>query len=278
MRTLFVFIYKNNFFFLFLLLQVFCFYLLVQNNKYHRANYINSANNVSGSIYETRSNISEYFKLKETNEQLMKENSQLRSLLPSALRKISQHTFAIEDTIFNQQFKFIAAKVVNNSINRKTNYLTLNKGSAHGIKPDMGVITSMGVVGIVTQVSENFSTVMSLLHKNSKVSAKLNKDGTFGSLIWEDGDSYREATLKDIPTHVALANGDLISTSAFSLTFPENIPIGEVQSFEKKSGDYFYTVKVNLSTHFKKVHHVYVINSLLKQEQKQLEESIKDDQ
>jgi rod shape-determining protein MreC len=160
--------------------------------------------------------------------------------------------------------------VVNNSTNRRNNFITLDKGSKQGVQINMAVITSTGVVGQVKDVSENFCTVMSMLHSRTTISSKLKKDGSYGPLTW-DGKDYSNATLSDIPTHVRLTKGDTIVTSAYSLTFPENIMIGTVESYERESGKYFYTVKVKLSTDFKKLTYVYIVNNMFKEEQEALE-------
>lgn len=276
MRSLILFIWKYYFFFLFLILEAFSVYFLVKNNSFHRTSFISSANHVSGSVLQTYSNINEYFHLKEANDQLAKENALFHSMeLPSFIQSIG-NTYTINDSIYQQQYEYTSAKVVNNSTNRRSNYLTLNKGSEQGIKPDMAVITSSGVVGIVKDVSDNFCSVMSLLHKDAKISSKIKHDGSFGPLSWT-GEDYRYAVLTDIPTHVRLAKGDTIITSAYSVTFPEGIPVGTVESFERKSGEYFYTVKVKLSTDFKKLNYVYVITNNLKEEQEKLERMSQND-
>ncbi len=270
MRNLILFVWKNYFFFLFLLLESLCVYLLVKNNYYQRASFVNSSNQLSAGVLKTSSNIEEYFYLKKENENLTKENAELRSRLLESYSVIQRDTTSVNDTILRQKYSFTSAKVVNNSTNQQDNYLTLEKGTASGIEKDMAVITSTGVVGQVKEVSENFCTVMSLLHSKTSISAKIKKDGSYGPLVWE-GVDYRYATLKDIPTHVRLAKGDTIVTSAYSVTFPENILIGKVESFERKAGEYFYTVKVRLLTDFKKLTHVYVVINMQKNEQSELE-------
>lgn len=270
MRNLIVFIWKHYFFFSFLLLETFCIYLLVQNNYFQRATFINSSNLVAANILETSTNIKHYFNLKTENERLVKENAELRSHSFISFSKLVNDQYTVNDTTFRQKYSYTSAKVVNNSTNRRNNFITLDKGSKHGIKNNMAVITSTGVVGQVKDVSENFCTVMSLLHSKTTISSKIKKDGSYGPLIW-GGENFSHATLNDIPTHVRLMKGDTIVTSAYSLTFPENIMIGTVESHERESGKYFYTVNVKLSTDFKKLTHVYIVNNMLKEEQEALE-------
>jgi len=271
MRNLVIFIWKHNFFFLFLIIETICMYLVVQNNYYQRASFINSSNTVSTSVLQTSAAIEEYFYLKSENENLAKENAELRSQLLASQFISSNKYDSVHKPALRQKYIYTEAKVVNNSTSRRNNFLTLNKGTSNGIKENMAVITSTGVVGQVQEVSENFCTVMSLLHSKTTISAKIKKDGSYGPLVW-NGEGFDYATLNDIPTHVKLAAGDSIVTSPYSLTFPENIMIGTVESFQREAGKYFYTVKVKLSTDFKKLTHVYVVTNIFKEEQNALEE------
>ena len=277
MRNLFLFVWKNYFTFLFLLLEILAFYLVVRGNSFQKANFINSANGVSASILGASNNVKDYLYLRNENEKLAFENAQLRSHSLISFSKLVDEQFYINDTIYNQKYTYTSCKVVNNSTNRRNNYLTLNKGEKHGIKRDMAVITSSGVVGLVKEVSENFSTVMSLLHSKVSISSKIKKNNFFGPLTW-DGENLNYAILSDIPSHISIEKGDTIVTSAYSLSFPENIMVGTVDSFEKKTGAYFYIIKVKLSTEFNKISHVYVVNNIQKTEQEELEAKSKIDE
>ncbi len=278
MRNLVTFIWKHSFFALFLILESVCMYLVVQNNNFQRASFINSSNQVSASVLTTSKNIEDYFLLKDENEKLATENAQLRAHLKESISAIvndldsskTEYIDPIKKTIYRQKYTYTSAKVVNNSTNRRNNFLTLNKGSKQGVKKNMAVITNTGVVGQVKEVSENFCTVMSLLHSATTINVLLKKDGSFGPLHW-DGEDFSFATLSDIPTHVKLIQGDTVVTSPYSTTFPENIMIGTVDSYVQESRKPFFTVKVKLSTEFKKLTYVYIVNNMLKEEQETLE-------
>ncbi len=270
MRNLVLFIWKHYLFFLFLLLEGFCIYLVVQNNYYQKASFINSSNMLSANILQTSTNVEQYFYLKNENENLAKENAELRAHILSAFDITHNKEYIVNDTTYHQKYTYTSAKVVNISTNRRNNFLTLNKGYKQGIQNNMAVITSTGVVGQVKDVSENFCTVMSLLHSKTTVNSKIKKDGSYGPLTW-DGSDFQYATLNDIPTHVRLAKGDTIVTSAYSRTFPENILIGTIESYEREAGKYFYTIKVKLSTDFKKLTYVYIVKNIHKDEQEELE-------
>jgi rod shape-determining protein MreC len=255
---------------MFLIIESFCIYLVVQNNFYQRASFVNSSNALSANITQTSQSIEDYFYLKTVNENLVKENAELRSQLLASQFIIDTTSFVATKKYLHQKYIYTEAKVVNNSTSRRNNYLTLNKGTLQGVKRNMAIISSTGIVGQVQEVSDNFCTVMSLLHSKTTVSAKVKKDGSYGPLVW-NGEAYDYATLNDIPTHVRLKQGDSIVTSPYSLTFPENIMIGTVESFEIEAGKSFYTVKVKLSTDFKKLTHVYIVKNIFREEQEELE-------
>ena len=270
MRNLVEFLAKNYFFFLFLLLETFCIYILIQNNKFQRASFVNSSSQISASVLSTSENIQQYFYLKTENERLAKENAELLSHDLLSFSVLVNGEYTVNDTVKKQKYTYTNAKVVNNSTNRRNNYITLDKGSKQGITNKMGVTSSSGVVGIVENVSENFCTVKSLLHSNTIINSKLKKDGSFGPLNW-DGESFEYATLNDIPTHVRLIKGDTVVTSQYTLMFPENIMVGTVDSYYRESTKPFYTVKIKLSTDFKKLTHVYIVDNKLRAEQEELE-------
>jgi rod shape-determining protein MreC len=179
-------------------------------------------------------------------------------------------TYKKNDTLYKQEYEFMNGKAINSSVNKRNNYLTLNIGSQQGVTHDMAVITSDGIVGIIKDVSENFSSAMSILHKDVRVNCQLKKDGTYGPLIW-DGKDYRFSNLTDIPTSSKIKIGDTVITSALSGIFPEGILVGFVDGYEQRANESFYTVKVRLSANFKKVNHVSVIKYNYKTERDSLE-------
>ena len=276
MRNLFLFLWKYNFFILFLLMEVLCGYLIIQNNNFHRASFINSSNTAAAKVNSVVSSITEYINLRTSNDALSRENAAIKTLLPdvfyidSAIRRVNS------DTILKQQYVLMTAKVINNSVNRRNNYLTLNKGSLQGIKPEMGVICSDGIVGIVKDVSEHYCSVISFLHKDSRISARVKKTGYIGSMVWEGFDETH-GTLNDIAKHVKISKGDSIYTSAFSAIFPEGVLIGTVEDVKSAGGNNFQDINVKLTTPFGKLTYVYVVSNLLKDEQRALEEPLKND-
>ena len=271
MRNLLRFLWKYSKFVLFILMEVCCFYLIFKNNSFQRSSWINSSNAFAGNVFTTVNSIKEYFALKETNELLAAENARLRTQSLGSYAKYITTKTIVGDTVLKQQYTYIPADVVNNSVNRRNNYLTLNRGYKQGITRDMAVITSNGIVGYIKDVSANYCTVLSILNKDAKISAKVKRYDELGSLIWEGGD-YRYGLLQDIGTHVKIAKGDSIVTSNFSDIFPSNIMIGTVESYAPREGGEFYNIKVKYSANLKNVTHVYIINNILRQEKIQLEE------
>jgi rod shape-determining protein MreC len=275
MRNLFLLIWKYYFFILFVLFEIACAYLLIKNNNYHRSGFINSSNKVAAEMLSTVNSINEFINLKTVNEHLARENAEIMSMLPESYYSLNPDTGLLADTLTKQHYIYITAKVINNSVNRRNNYLTLDKGALHGIEPELGVVSSTGLVGIVKDVSEHFCTVKSLLHKQSSISAKLKGSGFFGSLVWR-GQDPAVATLQDIPKNAVVEIGDSIVTTGYSTIFPEGLMIGTVKEHVIKQGDNFYLITVNLSTNFHTLSHVYVIENLFREERKNLEAGIDD--
>jgi rod shape-determining protein MreC len=270
MKNLFAFVIKHNFIFIFFFLQVVCAWLMVRNNGFQGSHVLNSSNLAVANIYQTAANTREYFYLKQENDKLALENSVMRNFLKTNYAVVPLTEFKKNDTVYKQQYSYISAKVVNSSVNKRRNFLTLNIGSNQGIAQDMAVMASDGIVGIVTNVSANFSSAMSLLHKDVRVNCQLKKDGSYGPLIW-DGADYRYCMLTDIPTHAKIKKGDTVITSELSGIFPEGIMVGTVDTYERKPNESYFTVKVRLSADLKKVNHVYVIKNKYKTERDSLE-------
>jgi rod shape-determining protein MreC len=278
MRSLFRFFVRNHVIFLFITLEIFSFVLIFNYNNYQKVQFLNTSNQVTSSVYATFSRITNYFRLTTINEQLAFENAGLKN----ELSRYRQYFENVDTTsgykgLDPSIYKFIPARVINNSVNKQYNYFTLNKGRRQGIVPDQGIISENGVVGIINSVSDSYSTGLSLLNKRLKISGKIKKNNYFGSISWE-GPSYRYVQLNEIPPHVNLAYGDSIVTSGSSTYFPEGILIGTIESFEIKGGDSFYTIRVKLAVDFKSITFVDIIENFDKNEIRMLESRIKDAQ
>ena len=204
--------------------------LLFNNNPYQQHIYMTSANNIASTIYKTRSNVTSYFHLRDINDDLLKKNGELELeviALKQKLRNIGDSIYV--DTVAKikplSQFDFKVAHVINNSIARTHNFITIDKGANDGIKPEMGVLDQNGVVGIVNIVGENASRIISILNPDLRLSCKIKNTNDFGSLVW-DGKNCQEAILEELPRHAIVNQGDTIITSGYSAVFPEGIPVG----------------------------------------------------
>ncbi|PCH95044.1 MAG: rod shape-determining protein MreC [Bacteroidetes bacterium] len=272
MRSIILFIWRNNFIFLFLLFESFSAYLLVQNNSFQRASFLNSSDFIAANLYESFDNMTGYFGLREENERLAEENEELYGQSIMSYVQFVDGEFIHNDTVYHQQYTYLNARVINNSINKRNNYLTLNRGTNQGVEREMGVISSLGVIGIVKDVSANFSTVLSLLHADSRTSVKILGKDYFGSAIW-NGDDFTFGTVTELPTHIRINKGDKIVTSGFSAIFPEGLRVGIVEDIDIVAGDKSYTLKIKYASDFASLANVYLVSNLLKVEQSHLEDT-----
>ena len=264
MRQLLQLLLRFGGFFLFVLLEGLCFYLVVNFNQRQNQIYLSSSSALVGGLYEQYENAIDYLNLKDQIKNLMEENAKLRRQLPNAQYPPAQKSDTIEivkqDTI-RYRYEYIPAKVINNSIVGSNNLLTVDKGSKAGVKPHMGVIGRSGIVGIVRNVGTNYSSVMSVLHSQTRISASIKRSGYFGSLIWKDENNPQYMQLEAIPKHASIEKGDTVQTSGYSI-FPEGIIIGIVEDRIIDPGDNFYKIKVKLINDLSRVKHAYIVKDL----------------
>ncbi len=261
-------IVKNGAIVLFIVLQIFCFYWIVKYNQRQNQIYFYSSQVYSNYIYEKYGSVISYFNLAEVNDSLIQENKFLLSKTFNQSKIYSTDSSVYKN--IPQGYDIISANVVNNSLARRNNMLTLNKGSKDGINSGMGVITAYGLVGIVTDVSEHFSLVLSMLHSKSRISCRIPKNGFIGSLVW-DGKDPMILNLEEIQRYAEISVGDSIVTSGYSIVFPENILLGKIKSFSVEPGAFTYTILVEPTQSFFTVDNVYVINHPFKSEKESLE-------
>lgn len=262
-------------FLLLLFIEIVCIWLLVRNNPYHSASYFHTSNTLVGNVYKTRNNISQYFSLPGINEQLANDNAKLREIMSQSQVPIIVNSRQDSSELSHKDYnyEYLSAKIINNSTNLMHNFLTLNKGSANGVEPGMGVISALGIVGKVMSVSENFSTVSSLLNTDVFVSAFLTRNNTFCSINW-DGRDILKTKLLYVPRHIALEKGDSVVTSGYNSIFPKDILIGFIDDFSLTSNASFYEIDINLSNDFSNLAYVYVIKNPYKEERIELETAI----
>lgn len=276
MRNFIQFLVKYHIFLFFLGLQVLCFWMIYKNNSFHEASFVNSSNRLIGTIYKWKGNVTEYIELQRVNDELSAENEELRNRLKSNFVNVNDHFVMINDTLRERKYRSKSAQVVNSSINKQLNYLTINKGSVEGLKPEMGVVNKRGLVGVVKDVSEHFSTVLPIINLKFTASAELQRTGNFGLLRW-DGKDFRYAYLNDVPRHADVQIGDTVITRGSSAIYPRGINVGIVRDVEAKEGTNFHKIRVELFNDFSKIRYVYVVENLLKEEQLEIEVTTEED-
>lgn len=276
MRNLLNFLLKYNYWFLFILLEVASFVLLFRFNRYQQSAFFTSANVVSGAVYEVSGGITSYFHLKSVNEDLLDRNTLLEQQINHLEKALREHQ--VDSITVNSikelpqlDYRLFKARVIKNSLNRVDNYITLDKGSSSGIRPEMGVVDGNGIVGIVYETSPSYSVVISVLNSKSSISCKIVGSEYFGYLKWDHGDS-QFAYLKDLPRHAEFNRGDTVVTSGFSTVFPEGIMIGTIADMSDSNDGLSYLLKVKLATDFGTISDVRVIERSGQQEQKELED------
>lgn len=277
MRALFNFLVKHNDWFLFLLLEVISLVLIVRFNNYQGAAFFTSAGSVAGSVYGVFMDANRYFHLKTENDGLLAQNVALTrelSELKEQLAELSNREALQSDSLVNSissGYSFLTANIINNSLNSVNNFITLNKGSDDGVRPEMGVFNSDGIVGVVYLTSDSRSIVIPLLNSKSSVSCRVKGSDSFCSLSWDGGDT-RYSNLIDLPRYAQFDIGDTVVTSGFSSIFPGDLPVGTVEKIEDSADGMFYTVRVKLFVNFSRLTSVFIVGNDGYEEQSELEE------
>lgn len=276
MRNIFLFIGRYRTLFTFLVLQVVALWFLFNYNRFHRAKFLGIANEVTGRVNTQYNKVEDYFTLREENRRLHQLNDSLlntqsRNFLLRDSSITSKQDSLPYDTLGNyRRYLLRPATVVYNTINAQKNYIQVNRGSAHGIKDNMAVINSDGsAVGVVVNVSSNFSQVMSLLHVQNSVSASLKKTGDFGTVEW-DGKDPRYLLLKRIPKTVDVKKGDTVLTSPVSFNFPPGYIVGTIAEISLDNTTGLYLLKVKTAANFYNLQQVHIIENVERDEQMKL--------
>ena len=278
MRNVFLFIQRYFVFLVFLVLQGVALWMLFKYNRFHHAVFLGVASEVTGTINTRVDKVDDFFHLSEENRRLHHMNDSLLNQLRSnfvpfdTTAKLVTDSTRYDSITRIRRYFYRDAKVVYNSVNEESNYLQLNRGYDQGIRENMAVISSSGeAVGVVVNVSKNFSQVMSLLHVKSRVTAALKKTGDYGTLEW-NGEDPHFLTLRGIPRNVEVARGDTVVTSVYSYNFPPGFMVGRVEAIETEKASGFYILKVRTAVNFRNIQQVFVVENLQRDEQLQLQQ------
>lgn len=275
MRELFDFFIRNSKWFVYAIFVVASCMLLFQGNPYQHHVFLTSANAVSSAVYEVSNNVTSYFNLRDINEDLNRRNAALEKEVINLREKLQNYAEKeFTDTLVPDNdvdhFDFIVAHVINNSISRPYNYITLDKGAADGVQAELGVIDQNGIVGIVSVVGQRSARVISLLNPKLRLSCKIKNSDHFGSLVW-DGNDPTVALLEELPRHTVYNPGDTIVTSGYSAVFPPGLPVGIILDDDRDHNENFFTLKVRLFADFTALGNVQIITNNYSEEIASLE-------
>ncbi|HLP12318.1 MAG TPA: rod shape-determining protein MreC [Flavobacteriales bacterium] len=275
MKNLRLFIIKNYFFLLFLVLQVVAIAMLSSSSNYHKKSIFNSSNAVIGYVLEKKSQVSQFLSLRQVNNQLMDENARLRSLIKSSHYRVQNGVIKLGDSLYQKQFDFLPAHVISGTVNKRNNYFTIDRGTLNGVEVGMGVISNGCMVGFVNQASEHYATVLTLLHEKFMQSVRMPRNNEHGSVFW-DGRDPNIVELKGIPLDASVRGGDSVLTRGTSGRFPNDIFVGTVYSFTLKQGSGHHYIKVKLGIDLNAVYTVMLVKNKFRNEIIKMEAGIED--
>lgn len=275
MGSLLAFLYRLRAFALLLLLEGLCLLMITRSNAFQRIRFTNTSDEVVATTYEKTNQVKGYFYLSQVNNDLAAENATLKSQLERFRRVADVKLIDSLARDTGRNYDYVVAKVVNNSVNRINNYLTLNRGLADGIRPGMGVVGPTGIVGKVDVCSDHFSVIRSLLHSKMSAAAEIARIKATGSIKWK-GTGPRSAQLEYVARHLQPKVGDTVVTSSLSAVFPRGILVGKITKVIIHDNDTFYSLDVDLSTNFSTLEYVYVVKNGLRAEQDSLEARVPD--
>jgi len=270
MQQIISFLINNKYFLLFLFLQIVAVSLTIQSHSYHRSKFINSANSITGGIYDNFNSFNSYLHLKKHNKLLLEENTKLKNLISQQnTKELAKKFTRLDSLVYNQTYSYIKANVIKNEYTKINNRLTINRGEKDGLTTELGVVSSEGIVGIITNTSSNYAVVMPVINENSKINAKMLKNNHFGTLTW-NGIDYNTVQLEDLPIQTNLKIGDTIITGGKSTIFPKGILIGVIKDYAVNNNKY-EQVSVKLFNDMSALYNINIIINLDKQEIKNLE-------
>jgi len=266
MKNLFLFFNKIKFFLFFIVLQLIVFNVVVTKTEYQQSGILNSSAQISGWFYSLKNQYTSYWNLREENKILATQNAQLKQESFHNYTIVSNNSITVDDAIYSKQYLFQPAVVINNTTNKKRNTITVNVGKNKGIKPEMGVVSSKGIIGFTRNVTGHYSTAMSLLNTELNLPVIPKGDSCQGTLFWDFNDGVNIVSVKGIPIYYKLQVGDTIVTQGGAGIFPKGEIVGVINKKQKQQGSNNWLLKVKTSVDFRVINHVFLIENLYKQE------------
>lgn len=273
MKNLFNFLKKFRNFLLFFFLQVPILGFYFNSKNYHKSTFINTSSAASGWIITKRHNITKHFSLEETNDSLANANAKLLANQPRSFYQLQDKIFYINDSIYEQQYQYLPATVINSTTNKRNNYITINKGSILGVTKDMGVISDHGIVGFVVDVSDHYAIIKTILSDKVNISAKIKEQEEVRGQIKWDGNDSEICQLHGVTSDIIVEGGETILTKGANGVYPEGIIVGKIKNDFENDGSLTLKLNVELGVNFSQLHIVYLVKNILKTEQKQIEET-----
>ncbi|MBX2949393.1 MAG: rod shape-determining protein MreC [Crocinitomicaceae bacterium] len=273
MRNLIAFLRRFQIFLVFAILQVIALSFYFSFFYYPRSQYLTTTATVNAKIWEARNAVTKQLKLSHTNTELQKSNAELMKKLPQSFMRIDEDLVKINDTVYQQQYEYISAEVINSTVEKRNNYFTINVGSIHGVERGLGVISDNGVVGVVHRCSEHYSIVKSVLTENINISVVIEDMGLYGLLKW-DGMDPRRGSVAGISNDLHIKKWSKVVTREGTGIFPKGIMVGKVEKLKNVEGEAFWDVSILFSEDYRKLQRVYVVKNLLATEQQKLERLI----
>ncbi len=264
MRKIIDFLIKNVHSLTFIILILFSITQIINKNYYHNSKFNFFSNSLVNSINQSKQSFNEYFELKKINESLISENNFLRN-------KYSEN-IEVDSFVPINNYLFESAKVISNNIKFSKNFITINKGKEDGVEIDDGVVSNKGVIGIVNNTSEKFSTLISILNTDLIINAKIKRTNHFGSLNWDANDTQL-LTLYDVPKNAKIKINDTIETGGMSSIFPKDIPLGIIENFILPAASNYYEISIRLFEDIGSIQNVYVVKNKFRNEINELEKN-----
>jgi len=264
MKNLILFFQKYYHYFLLLLLEFVALYSVIQFNSYQKSWLFNTSSAISGEVLGVKNEFNYYFNLGTENQRLTLENQRLREMLSEQLHT-DDTSFIDRDTLNNPLFRFIPSVIISKTIHKPKNYFLIDKGTSDGVKPNMGVITQDGVVGVVIQSSTHIAQVMTVLHPDFRLTPLIGDDDQSGFVQW-DGKNPRSVEISRINKHRNIEEGDSVFTSQFSAHFPPHVPVAVIDEISSDLNSSFFDIRAVLTTDFANVRSVYVVDHIYKSE------------